>query len=786
MIKYNFLLFIRNIKRDKSSFFINLIGLSTGLACALLIYMWVNDERSMDKFHEKDSRLYQAMVAVPDSEDGDAGSYPHLPGNVADVLINEVPEVEYAADVVQKAFFGKNTLSANDKDIKAVSLYSNKDFFNVFSFNLIAGDKDEVLVDKNSIVLSEALALKLFNTTDNILGKTVKFDQDIVFQVSGIYNNPPKNSSYQFDFVLSTDWIKERYAYMYNWGNQNVFIYAVLQEGAVIEEVNKKIAGILYENNRNYVDASLVLESYSDKYLYADYSGAGGRIVYVRLFSLIAIFILLIACINYMNLSTAQSFRKVKELGIKKAVGASRKMLIMQYLGSSLVFTFISLLIALIIVTLFLPTFNNITGKQIVLEWTSKLCLIVFGITVLTGVLSGSYPALYLSGFNPALVLKGKLTNTFGELWSRKGLVIFQFSLSIILIVGVLIIYKQIQYIQTKNLGYNRENVIYFEREGVAESKLDLLISELENTPGVKYVSSAETSMVADGTYSSGAQWEGQEEWQDRSFVYRNVNYNMLELLDIEMKEGRSFSRGYSNEESKIILNEAAIKYMEMDDPIGKTIQWWGRPREIIGVIRDFQNRSLRETIEPMVFNIAPNWSSFIYAKLESGIEAETINRIQLFYEAYNPGFPLNYKYLDEDYQALYEAENRVAVLSKYFAGIAIIISCLGLFGLSAFTAQRRIKEIGVRKVNGSTALGVVWLLSSDFTKLVFVSIILAFPLSYLIVNSWLSKFAYRIEISPLYFLIAGLITVLISLITVGLHAVKAANLNPALCLKDA
>jgi hypothetical protein len=408
--------------------------------------------------------------------------------------------------------------------------------------------------------------------------------------------------------------------------------------------------------------------------LYGNYENGvqkGGRIEYVKLFSIIAVFILIIACINFMNLSTAPASRRMKEVGIKKLVGAGRKALILQYLAESVLATFLSQFMAIIIVALLLPQFNNITGKQLTLNFDLNLVLPVLGITLITGVFAGSYPAIYLSGFNPVTILKGKLSSSFGELWVRKGLVVFQFTLSVILIAGVLVVYKQIEFVQTKNLGYDKDNIIYLQLKGKIAENLETSLSEIKNIPGIVNASSTLHTLM--GTYSttSGLNWTGKAPDDDISFEDIEVNFDMIETLGIEMIAGRSFSRNFSNEETKIIFNETAIASMGLQDPVGKVVELFGENREIIGVVKDFHFESLHDDIKPLFFILNSNDARIITAKIQAGRERETIERLQKFHETYNPGYPLDYKFLDEDYRALYAAEQRVSILSKYFAGLA-------------------------------------------------------------------------------------------------------------------
>lgn len=784
MFRHNFMLTFRNFKRYKSSFLINLIGLSTGLACALLIYLWVHDELSIDKFHESDAQLYQVMENQQYADE--ITTTEATPGLLAEALAEEMPEVAYAAAASWTDLY---TLSVDDKNIEANGLYVGKDYFNIFTYPLIQGNENQVLNDKNAIVISEELAISLFNTTKNIIGKAIEFQHERQFLISGIFKNVPSNSSSQFDFVLSFEAFKDDSPWVLDWENNGTLTYLTLKENTDIDHFNRKIVDFA-KNHGGEQHVSLVAQSYSDNYLYGQYEDGkqtGGRITYVRLFSIIAVFILIIACINFMNLSTARASRRLKEIGIKKAIGAHRNSLISQYLNESLLMAGLSLITALVIVILFLPQFNEITGKQLVIDLNISLISAMLCITIFVGLSAGSYPALYLSNFKPASILKGNLNTSVGELWARKGLVIFQFTLSIILIVSVLVVYKQIAYTQSKNLGYDKDNIIHFEAQGKVEKSLDVFLSEINNIPGILGASSIGHSLV-DGGYrssSSTVEWEGKNPDDIVEMENVRVNYDMIEILDINMVAGRTFSRDYSADSTKIIFNEAAIETMGLKDPVGKVIKLWGEERQIIGVAKNFHFQSFHEKVKPLFFILKPQQTWIVMAKVAAGREKEAITSLEKLYHQYSPAFTFDYRFLDEDYQAQYAAEQRVSTLSKYFAGLAILISCLGLFGLAAFTAERRIKEIGIRKILGSSDFGIVYLLSIDFTKMVLTAIVIALPISFWIAKNWLDTFAFRIDLQWWYFAGAGLVALLIAWFTVGLQTVKAARINPVEGLKD-
>ncbi|HUX95050.1 MAG TPA: FtsX-like permease family protein [Bacteroidales bacterium] len=674
------------------------------------------------------------------------------------------------------------------KRSRQIVFLPGKIFLIFFSFSLIAGEANQLFTDKNSIVISEEVAMKLFNSTSNVIGKTIDFQNEKQLLVTGIFKVVPVNSSLQFDFVLSDRILIDKYPSIENWGNSMPSTYVLLKESTNIEQFNDKIARLI-ERKNGESNRTLFTKPYSDKYLLGTYKNgiqAGGRIEYVKLFSIIAVFILVIACINFMNLSTARASGRVKEIVMKKAMGASRQSLIFQYLAESLLIACLSVIIAIILVGLFLPQFNEITGKHITINLSAFQILVFLGITVITGLIAGSYPALYLSTFNPVTLLKGKFAGSKRELWTRKGLVVFQFVMSGILIVFVLVVYRQIEFIQNKDLGFNKENILYFDIEGKVAENCNAFLSEIRSIQGIVNASSSAFNILGKHLITGNVRWNGKNPDDNIDFHIQPVNFDFIETLGIELKEGRSFSKDFGSDNSKIICNETATKIMGYEDPVGKVINLSGENREIIGVTRDFHFESLYNTINPLLFILVqPAQNLEIIVKINSVIAIETINKLGEYYENYNPGFVFEYKFLDEDYQAQYDAEKRVGVLSRYFAGLAILISCLGLFGMAVFSAERRTREIGIRRVYGSGAIRILYLLTGDFTKLVIISLLIAIPLSYLITKNWLNGFEYRVQLEWWYFVVSGLIALLLTWFTVGTIAIKMTNVNPAKCLKD-
>lgn len=784
MLKHFLLLVYRNFIRAKGYFAINLIGLSTGLACTLLIFMWVNDELNMNKFHVKDARLYQVME-VQKYADGPMVTT-STPGLLAETFKSEFPEVEYAATTTWVNSF---TLSFKDNNIKAKGWYVGPDFFNIFTFPLVQGNADQVLKDDRSVVISRSLAKRLFKDDADVLGKTVELQHDKSFQVTGVFEDLPSASFMQFEFVLSFEEFKKDNQWVIDWGNNGPATYVIFKEGTNPEEFSAKIKSFIQTKNKDS-DTDLFVYHFSDRYLFGRFKNGvqdGGRIEYVQMFSIIAIFILLIACINFMNLSTARATRKAKEVGIKKSVGAQRQSLILQFLSESLVIALCSVVIALVMVALMLPLFNQVTEKKIQLNLLDpQLMMWTFGITVITGLLAGSYPAFYLSGFMPASVLKGNVAGSWGELWARKGLVVFQFFLSVILIVSVLVIYKQIEFVQTSNLGYNKDHMIQLYLEGKLRDSRETFLTELRRVPGVVGATSIGNELLGRNNNTSGLNWEGKDPETNILFENVGVTYGTIETMGIEMAEGRSYSEAFGADTTKIIFNEAAIRAMGMEDPVGKTIKLWGQyDLEIIGIVKDFHYQSMHEQVAPLFFRLSPQntWTAMV--RLEAGREKEALEGVQKVYTEMNPGFAFEYHWQDEEYGKLYAAEQRVASLSFSFATMAILISSLGLFGLATFTAERRTKEIGIRKALGSSSTNIVILLSADFTRMVIISIALGLPVSYWLLSQWLERFAFKMELGIGYFLLAGGLALLISWLTVASQAIRAANINPVNCLRE-
>lgn len=783
MILSTIALIYRSFLRSKTTFVINLIGLSTALASALLIYLWIRDELGFDKFHEKDERLFQVVENIRNNQG--IVTREATPIGMAELVLETLPEVEHAAAVTPMAWFPKFIIDDRGNRLKSEGKFVGRNFLDMFSYPLLHGDKDGALQERYSIVISETLAQKLYGSTGNAIGQVIPWQLSHIKQeciVTGVFKDIPRNSSEQFELILPIDLLGEIMGFdPKDIGPPGPGTFLVLNEAADPMAFSKKMSDLM-ASKTNVKEADFRLVPYSKKYLYGKFENGvqvETRLKYVRLFTLLALLIICIACINFMNLTTANAGRRMKEIGVKKVVGASRKTLVLQYMGESIFMSLIALVAAMIIAKLLLPQFNVLTGKMLVFDFSATSLMVYTGIAILTGVVAGSYPSLYLSGFKALTVLKGHVRGSFGELMTRKGLVVFQFAISIIVIVAAFVIRHQMEFVQSKNLGYDKENLIYFELEGTVATDHATFLSELRKIPGVVNASAMFGNIV--GTIGRGMQTSVNN--KVIPFHWLGVEYGMIETLGIEMISGRTFSSDH-NDSSRVIFNQAAIDAMGIQDPVGRVIPFGDERVEIIGVTRNFHLRSLHEAITPLAFRLERSGLWNIFVRLDKTTRNETLATLEQIYKQFNPGFALDYRFVDQTYESQYASEKRVAALSIWFAGLAILVSCLGLFGLAAYSAERRTKEIGIRKVLGSSAAAIVILLCRDFVVLVFIAVVISIPFSYYLLSEWLNNFAYSITLEWWIFIMAGLVSIVIALLTTARQAIKASGTNPAQCLR--
>ncbi len=785
MFKNYIIIATRNLLRQKAYSVINIAGLATGMACTILILLWVQDELSFDQFHENKNEIHRVIF------DYESGLSSGTCGALAPALKDEIPEIK---NYVRMWVGGNWQIYYGDKNVRERSLYADPSIFEVFSFPLIEGNPQTALSEPHSVVLTETLANKLFGEEEPV-GKMLhinnRFGAKETFHVTGVTQNIPKNSHLQFDFLFSFNLLKEWYRPDFGeaWTNHSFAAYVLVQKNSSIPAVNQKITDC-YNRHKQGTPQKLKLQTLSQVYLNPDVKydlgGPRGNIDYINIFIIIALFILLIACINFMNLATARSAKRAKEVGLRKVAGAGKVQIMSQYFGESLLIAFAALPIALILIELSRQPFNNLTGKNIALDYFDPAfiaCALI--IVIFTGIVSGSYPALYVSSFKPAEILKGSLISGGQGSLFRKILVVFQFSLSIFIIVATLVVSNQMDYILSKDLGFNKENLIYTLTPGFQN---DAIRNEMLKNPNIVNVGASgfqqlELNFTA---WSQGIQdWQGRGERETFSIGLLEVGYNYLDTYGMKMAQGRYYSREYGTDSTDaIIVNEAAVKAMNIDSPIGKTFNLFGSNQRIIGVVKDFHFTSLHSEIGPIAFVLYPGQLRCLGIRVKPENVATTLNYIKDVLARLVPDYVLEYHFLDEQLDRLYSAELRRGKIVGYFSLISIFISCLGLFGLAAFTAEQRTKEIGIRRVLGASISGIVALLSNSFVKWILIANIIAFPIAWFAMNKWLQNFTYHIDIGWWTFVLAGWIALVIGLLTVSLQAIRAATANPVKALR--
>jgi putative ABC transport system permease protein len=767
--------------------FINITGLALGIACSLLIILWVQDEKSMDSFHANNSRLYNIYERQYYDGRIEAGYY--TPGQLGYELKKKIPEVEHAVDIDLEE---KNTFQVGDKILKEDGTFASEDFFTMFSFPLLQGKAQTALADISSIAISKKMALQFFSSVDDAMGKTIRYENKKDFKVTAIYDNIPQNSSIKGDFVLNWFQYLEENSWAKEWGNNGPATTIMLRADAKPDAVRNKIRKFLDDYNKEQdktFHIELGMQRFDQQYLHSDFKNGeivGGRIEYVKIFSMIALFIMVIACINFMNLTTARSIKRAKEIGVRKVVGAMRGVLIRQFIGEALLLAFFATFIALIIASLLLPMFNSLTSKEISFPFFSPVFWVeIIGLTILTGIVSGSYPALFLSSFNPIRVLKGSMKFSSGATFFRKGLVVFQFVLSVMLIIGTIMISKQVHFIQTTNLGLDRDNLVYIPIEGDLRQNFNLFKDEALNIPGVTAVSRMTGTPTEIGSNTGGVDWDGKDPGVRPMFSQASVGYDFAKTVHVKMAQGRDFSKDYATDSIGYIINEAALRKIGYKDPIGKRLTFWGKKGMIVGVVKDFHFSSLRVAIEPLVLRLRDKeeWGT-ILVKIEAAKTKQAMAGLEKLGKELNPKFPFNYQFADENFNKMYKSERVIDKLSTSFAILAIFISCLGLLGLAMFTAEQRTKEMGIRKVLGASISGLFTLLSKEFLQLVLIAFVIAAPLAWWAISKWLQDYTYRTEISWWVFAVAGAAALLIALLTISFQAIKAAVANPVKSLR--
>jgi putative ABC transport system permease protein len=772
MIKNYTKITFRNLKKNKFYSFINITGLAIGIASCLIIFLWVQNELSYDRFHENAGKLYRIFQESPQGDR--IFRFMSTPSGLGPLLKEQYPEIVHTArhtparwDIGREEIYFRESVALVDDS-----------FLKMFSFPLLEGTPQAALEDPYSIVISEEMREKYFSGEDP-LGQTLSVEGSLDLKVTGVLQDIPKDSHLPFDCLVPFKLLGEFGYDMKDWGNNNYWTYVQLTENASAQEVEAKISGIIQEHVPR---SSSILHLQPVVRIHLYNPGGGGLITYIYIFSGMAVFILLIACINYMNLSTARSTKRAREVGIRQVVGANRIQLIKQFMGESVFYAFIALIIGLAIVHLLLPLLSQLAGKPLSMDYSISMILVLIGLTLFTGLLAGIYPAFILSSFQAISALKGVFKSRGGRALFRRVLVVTQFSLSIFLIIGTLFVFRQMDFMMNRELGYNKENIVCVPMRGQLYRNYQVFKTRLLENPSIISLTRANTtpdikqSSIADYDIT----WDGREEGDNFPGInVMGVDEDYLKTLKMEMAEGRFFSEQIQTDSTDSwVINEAAAEAMGLKSPLGIGVYWSEYKGKIIGVIKDFHFSSLHEEIEPLLMRMNL-WMDNILVRIRSDNIPATIGFMQKTLKDLLPHYTFEYEFLDTRIENLYRTEQRMEKILTLSTIIAIFISCLGLLGLASFTAEQRTKEIGIRKVLGSTVAGVVFLLSKEFIKWVFLANLIAWPVAYFAVHSWLENFAFRTRIGWEIFLLSGCLALVISLLTVCYQSVKAALANP-------
>ncbi|HEY3402525.1 MAG TPA: ABC transporter permease [Ohtaekwangia sp.] len=787
MIKNYFLITVRNLFKNGFYSFINITGLSIGIACSILILLWVADETSYNKFLPKYDRLYQVWINA--RFDGKVSSWTSVPLPTYEAMKTADSNIKHA---VVTDWGGDHLLTVGDNRLTKRGYYASEEFLEVFEFPLIAGNAAQVMDDPRSIIITEATAKALFGDDDPI-NKVVRVDNENDLKVTGVLKNVPGNSTFEFDFLMTwkfreqiSDWVRRNTT---NWGNYSFQVFLELNDASNKAAVESRVKMMLQEHGEKDTKPEFFLYPMPRWRLYSSFDDGvetGGMSDYVQLFTIIAIFIIVIACINFMNLATARSERRAKEVGIRKSIGSKRRELVLQFIGESTFMAFLAFIAAVLVAQLVLPYYNELVEKKLFIDYTSgEFWLYAVGLIVVTGIVSGSYPAFYLSSFQPVKVLKGKPTVGKGASTPRKILVTLQFGFSIFLIIGTIVIYQQIQLVKGREIGYDQENLmaVNYTNE-VAKNykpiKLDLLAS------GVVEAVTKSNSSITDINSNNFLGWPGKPEDLRVIFTTIATEYDYTKTMGIKLLEGRDFSEDFKSDTAAILVNKAGVALMNLKDPIGTELDLWGGKRKLIGITEDVLMGSPYDPVKPMFVVLDPEWIDVVSVRLKKTKDLPAaIDKVKTIFEKHAPAYPFEYRFADVEFQKKFTTINLTSQLASLFATLTIIITGLGLFGLASFTAEQRTKEIGIRKVLGASVPSLVRLVSKDFSVLVIVSFIVSSPLAWWGLAKYLERYTIRTEIAWWIFPLTGLIALVFALAIVSTQALRAAHSNPVNSLRS-
>jgi len=783
MFKNYFKTALRNLWKNKTHSFLNIFGLAVGITCAGLIFLWVEDELSYNHNNNKIDQLYQ--VLENQAYEGKTYTFSSTPGLLAPAMKDELPGIKNTCRFTWDNF---TLFSLGDKSIYERGYYADSSVFSMLTLPFIQGKKENAFQQLHSLVITEKMAKKFFGDDKNIIGKTLKVDNKEEYVVSGVIKDLPGNSTLKFDWLSpfkiyfdKNDWLK-------SWGNNGIQTFVELEEKTDPDAVNKKLDGYIQSKDTSAIARPFLftMNNWRLRGNFEEGKQTGGRIQYVRMFSIIAWIILLIACINFMNLATARSEKRAREVGVRKVLGAGKKILIAQFIGEALFMSFLSLLLAIAMIYLILPGFNTLVEKQLTPGLSNPLHISFLLFTGLScGLIAGSYPALYLSSFNPVWVFKGLNLKGSGAAYIRKGLVVLQFTISIILIISTIIIYNQIQHIKNRELGYNKDNVIQTGLRGDMQKHFAVIKNELLSSGYVENAALSNLNQLYMGSSTSDFSWEGKDPSRKILVTQDWVSPEYINTLGVQVIKGRDFYPDAKQDSLSVIINETLANLIGKESVVGSIIRRDSVNYTIAGVVKNFVFGDMYAKSDPLIFQCYPEYFGYMYIRLkEQSNKEQALAKIETIIKNNNPGYPFNYIFVDDEFNRQFKSEMLIGKLSRVFALLAIIITCLGLFGLAAYTAERRTKEIGIRKVLGASVAGITGLLSKDFLKLVVISAFIAFPLAWWFMHNWLQNYAYRVTIGWWVFILAGVAALLITLITISFQSIKAAIANPVKSLK--
>ena len=785
MLKNYFKIAWRNITRSKGYAFINIGGLGIGMASAILILLWIQNETSMDREHPKSDRIYRMYNR--DTFSGELWVWGTTPKIMGPTLEKDYPEVEQAVRVTNANFL----FTLGDKKMNESGAFIDPEFLEVLDFPLLQGNSSTALADPYNMVVTEDFAKKLFGAED-ALGQTVKIDSTDMFTVTAVLKNLPNNTRFQSDYFLSWAYMKKLGWDDENWGNNSIETYVLLSENSSLESFNEKVKGITIAHSNDGTATEVFGYPLSEVHLYGKSENGqlvGGKVVTVRMFGFIAIFILVIACINFMNLSTARSEKRAKEVGLRKVVGARKTSLIVQFITESTLIALVAGIFGLLIVQLVLPSFNTLVGKQLFLPYGDILFWIqLIGFILFTGLLAGSYPAFFLSSFSPVNVLKGTFRSAASAVNPRKILVVLQFSFAIVLIVSTIIIQRQISHAQNRDLGYDRDNLIYISMQGDIERHYQTIKQTLLGNGSSLAITQSMSPITQRYSDGWGYSWQGSTPEDEKlDFIRFSSDADFMKVMGTKLVEGRDIDvYQFPSDSTAILLNETAVRKMRFENPLGQIVTDGEENFTVVGIIEDFIFESPYDPVSPLMVFGPSSWFNVVHIRLNPDQPvAENLASIQGVFEELNPNFPFEYNFADEQYAKKFDDTTRTAKLSTVFTILTIVISCLGLFGLSTYMAANRLKEIGVRKVLGASVAGISLLLSKDFLKLVGIAFLISIPVAWYIMDQWLKDYKYSVGIEWWVFVATGVVTMLIAISTVAFQSVKAALTNPARTLKS-